>query len=80
MKKLTFKIGDKVAFARHVVARTGHNKIDADARGRVVAIDGPVVAVDFAGTWAPHEDGSNVRHVPGANLTKIMANGVVYDH
>jgi hypothetical protein len=23
------------AFARHVVARTGHNKIDADARGRL---------------------------------------------
>jgi hypothetical protein len=46
----------------------------------VVAIDGAVVAVDFEGTWAPNEDGSNVRHVPGANLTKIMPNGVVYDH
>lgn len=80
MKKLKFNVGDTVAFARHVVARTGHNKIDADARGRVVAIDGPVVAVDFAGTWAPHEDGGTVRYVPGANLTKIMTNGVVYDH
>jgi hypothetical protein len=80
MKKLTFNISDKVAFARHVVARTGHNKIDADARGRVVAVDGPVVAVDFAGTWNRHDDGGTVRHVPAGNLTKIMANGVVYDH
>jgi hypothetical protein len=79
MKKLKFNVGDTVAFARHVVARTGHNKIDADARGRVVAIDGPVVAVDFAGTWKAHENGSTVRCLPAANLTKIMANGVVYD-
>ena len=80
MKTLKFNVGDRVAFARHVVKRLGHDKHVADARGHVVAIDGPVVAVDFAGTWAPHEDGSNVRHVPGANLTKIMSNGVVYDY
>ena len=80
MKTLKFNIGDRVAFARHVVKRLGHDKLTADARGHVVAIDGPVVAVDFAGTWTPHEDGSNVRYVPGANLTKIMANGVVYDY
>ena len=80
MKTLKFNVGDRVAFARHVVKRLGHDKHVADARGHVVAIDGPVVAVDFAGTWAPHEDGSNVRHVPAANLTKIMASGVVYDH
>jgi len=80
MKTLKFNVGDRVAFARHVVKRLGHDKHVADARGHVVAIDGAVVAVDFAGTWAPHEDGSNVRHVPGANLTKIMTNGVVYDH
>lgn len=80
MKTLKFNVGDRVAFARHVVKRLGHDKHVADARGHVVAIDGPVVAVDFAGTWAPHEDGSNVRHVPGANLTKIMTNGVVYDY
>ena len=79
MKKLKFNIGDNVAFARHVVARTGHNKIDADARGRVVAVDDDVVAVDFAGTWNRHDDGGTVRHVPAGNLTKIMANGVVYD-
>jgi hypothetical protein len=80
MQKLKFNIGDNVAFARHVVQRLGHDKPTADARGRVVAIDGPVVAVDFAGTWAPNEDGSNVRYVPSANLTKIMTNGVVYDY
>ena len=80
MQKLKFNVGDMVAFARHVVARTGHNKIDADARGRVVAVDGPVVAVDFAGTWNRHDDGGNVRHVPAGNVTKIMANGVVYDY
>lgn len=79
MKTLKFNVGDRVAFARHVVKRLGHDKHVADARGHVVAIDGPVVAVDFAGTWAPHEDGSNVRHVPGANLTKIMTNGVPND-
>jgi hypothetical protein len=80
MKTLKFNVGDRVAFARHVVKRLGHDKPTADARGHVVAIDGPVVAVDFAGTWAPHEDGGTVRYVPGANLTKIMPNGVVYDH
>ena len=80
MKTLKFNIGDRVAFARHVVKRLGHDKRTADMRGHVVAIDGAVVAVDFEGTWAPNEDGSNVRHVPGANLTKIMPNGVVYDH
>jgi hypothetical protein len=80
MQKLKFNIGDTVAFARHVVARTGHNKIDADARGRVVAVDDDVVAVDFAGTWNRHHDGGTVRYVPAGNLTKIMANGVIYDY
>jgi hypothetical protein len=80
MKTLKFNVGDRVAFARHVVKRLGHDKHVADARGHVVAIDGPVVAVDFAGTWAPHEDGGTVRYVPSANLTKIMTNGVVYDY
>ena len=51
-----------------------------DPRGVVVAVDGPVVAVDFAGTWMPHENGGTVRHVPAGNLTKIMTNGVVYDY
>ena len=80
MQKLKFNISDKVALARHVVARAGHHKIDADARGRVVAVEGAVVAVDFAGTWKANENGGTVRCLPAANLTKIMANGVVYDY
>ena len=74
-----FSVGDRVAFARAVVARTGHNKFDADARGRVLEINGPVVTVDFSGSWLRHENGSTVRHVPAANLTKILANGVIYE-
>lgn len=69
-----FSVGDCVAFARAVVARTGHNKIDADARGRVVEINGPVVTVDFSGSWQKHENGSTVRYVPAANLTKAFNN------
>jgi hypothetical protein len=77
---MKFSINDKVAFARAVVRRVGHDKATADARGVVVAVDGPVVAVDFGGTWRAHENGGTVRHVPAANLTKILANGVIYDH
>jgi hypothetical protein len=77
---IKFKINDRVAFARDVVQRMGHDRRVADVRGRVVAVSGPgigggeIVSVDFEGTWEPHEDGSNVRHVPAANLTKIMTN------
>lgn len=74
MKKLTFDISDKVALARHVVERLGHDKVAADARGRVLAVEGAVVVVDFAGTWIPRADGSTVRCLPAANLTKIMPN------
>jgi hypothetical protein len=77
---MKFSINDKVAFARAVVRRLGHDKPTADARGVVVAVDGPVVAVDFGGTFIPHENGGTVRYVPAANLTKILANGVIYDH
>ena len=77
---MKFSINDKVAFARAVVRRVGHDKTTADARGVVVAVDGAVVAVDFGGTWRAHENGGTVRHVPAANLTKILANGVIYDH
>jgi hypothetical protein len=77
---MKFSINDKVAFSRAVVRRLGHDKPTADARGVVVAVDGAVVAVDFAGTWRAHENGGTVRHVPAANLTKILANGVIYDH
>ena len=77
---MQFSINDNVAFSRAVVRRLGHDKPTADARGHVVAVDGPVVAVDFAGTWSTHENGGTVRYVPAGNLTKIMANGVVYDY
>ena len=76
---IKFSIGDRVAFARAVVARTGHNKFDADARGRIVNVNGPVITVDFSGSWHPHENGSTLRFVPAKNLTKILANGVIYD-
>ena len=73
-----FSVGDRVAFARDVVRRVGHDKHTADARGRVVAIDGRVVAVDFGQTMV-RADGETVRYVPAANLTKILANGVIYE-
>lgn len=73
-----FSIGDRVAFSRAVVRRLGHDKYTADARGHVVAIDGRVVAVDFGQTMV-RDDGVTVRHVPAANLTKILANGVIYE-
>lgn len=73
-----FSVGDRVAFARAVVRRLGHDKPTADARGRVVAIDGRVMAVDFGQTMV-RADGASVRYVPAANLTKILANGVIYE-
>ena len=76
---LKYSIGDRVTFSKDVVRRLGCAKTVADARGRVVAVNGPVVSVDFAGTWTRHEDGSTVRHVPAGNLTKILVNGVRYD-
>ena len=72
---IKFSIGDRVTFHRDVVRRAGVDKRTADARGRVVDVNGPVVSVDFAGTWIRHENGGTVRHVPGANLTK----GVIYE-
>jgi hypothetical protein len=76
---IKFSIGDRVAFSRAVVRRVGHDKHTADARGRVVDVNGPVVTVDFSGSWNRHENGSTVRYVPVANLTKILDNGVIYD-
>jgi ribosomal protein S3 len=73
-----FSVGDRVAFSRAVVKRLGYDKPTADARGRVVEIDGRVVGVDFGRTFV-RADGETVRFVPAANLTKILANGVIYD-
>lgn len=75
MKTLKFNIGDVVAFAPAVVARAGHNKLDGDARGRVLSIDGAVISVDFAGTWHLHENGGTVRYIPAANLIRVI-NGI----
>jgi hypothetical protein len=36
------------------------------------------VSVDWHGTYIPHEDGGTVRHIPGVNLTPILANGAVF--
>ena len=71
MKK-KFNIGDVVAFAPAVVARTGHYKFDGDARGRVLSVEGAVISVDFAGTWIPHENGGTIRFIPAANLVKVI--------
>ncbi len=76
---IKYSIGDRVTFSKDVVRRLGCDKTVADARGRVVDVNGPVVSVDFAGTWTLHEDGGTVRHVPAGNLTKILANGVRYE-
>ena len=73
---IKFSVNDTVAFHRDVVRRVGHDKHTADARGRVVAVNGPVISVDFAGTWFLHANGGTVCYVPAANLTKILANGV----
>jgi hypothetical protein len=79
-----YDIGDKVAFARAVVKRLNYDKATGDARGVVVdvhrdKVNGDIVSVDFGPTWAQHDDGYTVRHVPAANLTKILANGVIHD-
>ena len=75
---IKYSIGDRVTFSKDVVRRLGCDKTVADARGRVVDVNGPVISVDFAGTWTLHEDGGTVRHVPAANLTRIANNGVIY--
>jgi hypothetical protein len=75
---MKFSIGDNVAFSRAVVRRLGYDKYTADARGRVVAIDGRVVAVDFGRTMV-RADGETVRYVPAANLIRVFDNGVVYE-
>jgi hypothetical protein len=65
-----FSIGNKVAFSRAVVKRLGYDKFAGDARGVVVGVKGPVISVDFKGTWVKHENGGTVRHVPAQNLIK----------
>jgi hypothetical protein len=78
MTRNTFKPGHTVAFAQPVIRRAHDQRRLADARGIVVAVTGPVVSVDWRGTWEPHEDGGTVRHLPAANLTRVFPDGVVF--
>ncbi len=83
MTRKTFTVGDHVAFSQAVIRRTG-DKSTADARGVVVdvrplrGLGGPLVSVDFGGTWIAHENGSNIRTVPAVNLTRILSNGAIF--
>jgi hypothetical protein len=83
MPRKTFTIGDRVAFSQAVIRRTG-DKTTADARGVVVdvkplrGLGGPLVSVDFGGTWIAHENGSSIRTVPAVNLTRILSNGAIF--
>ena len=65
---IKFFVGDKVKFHPDVIKRTGNN---ANPKGVIVSVNGPVVSVDFKGTWIKHENGGTVRHMPAVNLVKI---------
>lgn len=75
--KSTFKPGDTVAFAQSVIRRCW-NQESASARGVVVDVTGPVIRVDWRGTWIAHEDGGTIRTLPAANLTRVFDDGVVF--
>lgn len=76
MKKLTFNVGNNVAFSSAVLKRVPDAR---GARGVVLEVFKDVARVDFGGTWITHEDGGTCRAVPTANLTKILPSGVVYE-
>jgi hypothetical protein len=84
MPKITFRPGQPVAFSQAVIRRSGDQIFTARARGTVVSVfdkpglGGPLVSVDWHGTYIPHEDGGTVRHIPGVNLTTILSNGAVF--
>lgn len=81
MSKPSFAVGDTVAFAQAVVRRSGDQLFTSRARGTVVdvTLNGRIVAVDWGASWLPHEEtGSSVRHVPSANLTRVLSNGAVF--
>jgi|LakMenE18May11ns_1017448.scaffolds.fasta_scaffold9162371_2 hypothetical protein len=71
----TAKPGQKVAFAQSVLKRMGPSPM----RGTVLSLHsgGKVAEVDTGGTW-PNEDGNSIRFIPVANLTPILANGVIF--
>jgi hypothetical protein len=84
MRKFEFRPGQTVAFSQPVIRRAEDQIFTARARGTVVAvrgkpgISGPIVSVDWHGTWIAHEDGGTVRHIPAVNLTPVLANGAVF--
>lgn len=78
--KSKFKPGDTVAFSQAVIRRCDVRAAHGAslARGTVVDVTGPIVRVDWRGTWIPHEDGGTIRSIPSVNLTRVFANGVVF--
>ena len=84
MHTIEFRPGQTVAFSQAVIRRAEDQIFTARARGTVVAvrgkpgISGPIVSVDWHGTWIAHEDGGTVRHIPAVNLTSVLANGAVF--
>lgn len=76
---MKFIQGNKVAFSPVVLRRCGYEKALADMRGIVLEVskDGKIAQVDTHGTYC-NEEGNPVRSIPTANLTKILANGVVF--
>lgn len=71
----TFNPGDTVAFSQSVIQRIGTG---ANARGTVVGVRNNIARVDWHGTWIAHEDGSTIRSMPVANLTRVLASGAVF--
>lgn len=84
MTKRDFRPGQAVAFSQSVIRRAADPAMTARARGTVVAvrgrpgIGGPIVSVDWHGTWIENEDGDTVRHIPAVNLTPVLANGAIF--
>jgi hypothetical protein len=84
MRKLEFRPGQTVAFSQAVIRRAEDQIFTARARGTVVAvrgkpgISGPIVSVDWHGSWIENEDGDTVRHIPAINLAPVLANGAVF--
>ena len=76
---MKLSVNDTVIFNRQTLKRLGSDKVSADARGTVVSVHGPIVSVDWHGSWLPHENGGTVRTMPAANLTRILSNGAVFE-
>ncbi len=79
MHATEFRPGQTVAFSQAVIRRSVDQPLTARARGTVVAvrgkpgISGPIVSVDWHGSWIENEDGDTVRHIPAINLNPVLA-------